>query len=127
MTDFERLVGQEFDFYGVDNTTFKLNDTIWNAIEDESDGYRSYLGSVEAEVRPDSIYFDRPLARVMLVWLDEYTEKDQSGRYDALSYFSGWRLVDVVDGHVWLTVGTDQMHDYYPCFMFTYNPKLQTT
>jgi hypothetical protein len=34
--------------------------------------------------------------------------------------FSGWVLLDVDTGHVWLQVGTDHGDDYYPCYTFDY-------
>ena len=32
-------------------------------------------------------------------------------------------VVDVEDGHVWLTFGTEWYDDYYPMFRFEYKPK----
>lgn len=107
---FEKLAGTEQDFYGVDNTHFRLGDTVWNAVEDENDGYRSYLGSI-VETKPDNLVFPRsPLARVRV---DEYDSDAENG----------FRLVDVADGHCWLRVGTDNTDDYYPSFVFDYAPK----
>lgn len=106
----EGLVGKEFDFYGVDNLCFKLGDQIFEAVENEDDGYRSYLGSVEVRDRGDLIFPRLSFARVRL--------EDQSD-YN----FSGYAIVGVADGHVWLCFGTDNMDDYYPCFTFEYQAK----
>jgi hypothetical protein len=63
-SEFDRLIDQEFDFYGVDNYQFKLGDAIWEAIEDPSDGYRSMLDTVERKDTAGSIFFGQPVARV---------------------------------------------------------------
>lgn len=109
------MVGQEFDFYGVCSNEFKLDDTVFEALEDESDGYRSYLASIERTVS-QGIFFKMPLARVKVV--------ESSSRRGT---FEGWSLVDVEDGHEWLCVGTDYCDDYYPCFTFDYQPKITQT
>lgn len=102
----EKMVGSEFLFYGVDNNEFKLDDTVYEAIEDENDGYRSYLDSVVV-VEGNGLFFTKPLARVRVEELDE----------------NNWCLVDVLTGHNWLTVGTDySMDGYYPSFVFNYQP-----
>ena len=108
---FDELVGQEFDFSGVDGHTFKLGDTVFEALENEDDGYRSYMDSVEVKDPTGLIFFGRPLARVKL---ESINEKD---------VFSGYRLVDIADDHVWLRLGTDNLDDYYPAFIFEYAPK----
>ena len=103
------LLGKKFGFYGVDNNCFKLDRKVYEAIEDESDGYRSYLDSIEV-VDKDGIFFDKPLAFVEV-------------KYSEWGYFEGYWLEDVEDGHVWLRVGTDNADDYYPMFVFDYQPK----
>ncbi len=102
---------KQFDFYGVDNNFYKLDDTIWEAIEDESDGYRSYLGSIEQTFSGDKlIFFPQPLAKVTVQEFDDGQNK-------------GYNLVDVEDNHVWLFIGTNYYDDYYPCFRFEYTAK----
>jgi len=107
--DFACLVGREFNFFGVCSNEFKLNSVVWEAQEDESDGYRSYLGSVVAK-ESSGIFFQRRLARVVV---QEYVHGD----------CEGFSLVDTRDGHVWLVFGTDRSDDYYPFFVFDYRPK----
>jgi hypothetical protein len=102
---FDELVGKEFDFYGAAENQFRLGDTTWLAVEDEDDGYRSYLGSVEIPLAT-TVLFNQPIARVRL------EEHD-----------SAYKLVDTQDEHVWLEFGTDNSDDYYPCFYFSYTPK----
>lgn len=106
----EGLVGKEFDFYGVDNLSFKLGNQIFEAVEDEDDGYRSYLGCVVVREQGDLIFPRLSFARVRLEDRSDYN-------------FSGYAIVGVADGHVWLRFGTDNMDDYYPCFTFEYQAK----
>lgn len=102
------LIGKEFDFFGVDGFRFKLDDIILEAIEDGGDGYRSYLGSIAVRPETTNIFFDKPIARI---------------RVEDYAAIIGYRLIDIMDGHEWLLIGTDNYDDYYPCFMFLYQPK----
>lgn len=111
--NFDDLIGQTLDFYGVDTTYFKLGDTVWQAVEDESDGYRSLLGNIEA-ADANHIFYPQPLARVLV-------EQVEDGTYHGYS-FEGYQLTDA-DGHVWLIIGTEDYDDYYPTFIFDYSPK----
>jgi len=98
-----------FKFYGVCGNCYKLDDTVFEAIEDPSDGYRSYLSSIELVIEHQNVTFSRmPLAFVNVV---------PNGSID------GWNLKDAVDGHIWLEIGTDHTDDYYPFFIFRYTPK----
>lgn len=113
------LVGKTFGFYGVDNLMFKLGRMVLEAKENESDGYRSYLGSIEVVDGPDPIYplfFKTPIAKVRVV-------RVPASKTNTRDAFEGYHLVDVVDGHVWLKVGTENTDDYYPYFVFDYTPK----
>lgn len=104
------LVGKTVGFYGVDNLCFKLGRKVYEAVEDEDDGYRSYFGSVEVVDANGLIFFQRALATVRI---EEWAEGDSEGI----------ALVDVKDGHVWLRFGTDYSDGYYPYFFFTYEPR----
>lgn len=109
MSEFSETVGKEFPFYGAAERQFKLGDQVWEAIEDEDDGYRSHLGTIEQK-QSDAIFFQTPLATIVVQTRDSNTE-------------DGFKLVDTADGHVWLQVGTDNTDDYYPYFIFEYTPK----
>lgn len=109
--EFKELIGKDLAFYGVCHHLFKLDNQVWEAIEDDDDGYRSYLDSV-AVSGEDGTFFTAPIATVQLK--STGTEGDE--RYE---------LVDA-SGHVWLTIGTDHSDDYYPYFEFDYSPP-QTT
>ncbi len=110
--DFESLVGMEGDFYGVDTNCFKLDDVVYEAIEDPDDGYRSYLDCVQiCDVAVASkIFFGLPVARVVVENADE-------------GDFEGYKLTDLHDGHEWLRFGTDRSDGWYPYFVFEYSPK----
>lgn len=98
-----------FKFYGVCGNQYKLNDTIWEAIEDEGDGYRSYLNSI-IKVESDAIFQYEPIAEVYVEFED--TEE-----------FKGYRFIDVEDKHEWLVIGTGYYDAWYPCFIFSYSIK----
>jgi len=107
--DFDALLNTEADFYGVDLNQFKLNDVVWEAREDECDGWRSMLDTV---IRRDSdaLFFAQPLAHVRVIEADD-------------GFNEYYKLIDVADGHCWLQFGTAYYYDYYPCFKFEYFPK----
>jgi len=108
--NFDALLGKKYAFYGVCDCKFKLDKVIYEAMEDENDGYRSMLGCVIAKEPEDGIFFKSPIANVWLV----YEESDCDDNY---------KLIDITDGHVWLRFGTDNTDDYYPYFVFEYSPK----
>ena len=106
--------GAQYSFYGVDGNYFKLDNRVFEAIEDPSDGYRSYLGSIRHAKNPGAIFFTTPIARVQV-------------RTVSLDTFEGFELVDRFN-HVWLRVGTNTTtDDYYPFFVYRYEiPKTIT-
>lgn len=113
------MLGKRARLYGVampggDVDYVKLGGTVWAFECDPSDGYRSYLNEIkeaskDADVGP---FFPKPLATVTVrEWSGEDSE--------------GFELVDK-SGHVWLTVGTSESSDYYPSYVFDWQPKLAT-
>jgi len=108
-TSFEDLVGQEFDFYGVDNQVFVIDKVPFEVLEDPSDGYRSYLDTVKV-AENNLIAFKVPIARIKIEYADDLGAEG----------FSGYHLKDVVDGHIWLRFGTERYAEYYPYFIFNY-------
>ena len=108
MTLLTSLVGQSFGFYGVDSNCFKVGRHVFEALEDESDGYRSMCSGIcERTDVGILLFFKRRIATVSV-------EPDAE--------YEGFRLVDT-DGHVWLRLGTDNSNGYYPSFVFRYAPK----
>lgn len=106
---YDDLVGREFLFYGVCHQLFKIDDTVYEVLEDEVDGYRSMLGALIARKKDQGIFFREPVAIVTFV-------KDETGTRD------GYALLDEEHNHSWLCFGTDNSGDYYPMFYFNYIP-----
>jgi hypothetical protein len=100
-----------YTFYGICGNQFKLNDTIFEAIEDPNDGYRSCLETIKV-ANSDGIFSRNALAIVKI-------EEVEDGGED--SSFSGYILVDIDTEHRWLFVGTDSSDSYYPYFVFQYD------
>lgn len=113
---FEELAekGKKLKFYGMDNNYFKLDDEIYEAIENPDDGYRSMLEEIkpisEEEAEQNLIFFQNPVDTVKIVDISDTS-------------FTGYELVSTDDGHVWLRVGTDSVDDYYPCCIIEYTPR----
>lgn len=101
------LVGKDFYFYGIFQNMFKLDDLVFEALEDPDDGYRSSLDTIL--VRKTSHKFLRkPLAKVTLTCED-----------NGMHYI--FNLVDE-NNHIWLSIGTVHNDAYYPYFVFEYYP-----
>ena len=117
MYELNELVGKKVGFCGVDNNTFCLSiderRVAFEAVEDESDGYRSMLEEVREVPLEGRVFFKRSIADVHVESLDSDRE--------APGDFKGYALKDA-SGHTWLKIGTDYADDYYPCFIFEYTP-----
>ena len=105
--------------FGSDEDFVKLDDRVWRVVCDPDDGYRSYCGDIEllASERYGDVgpFSPDPLA---VVEVKPWT----APLYDYSDGCDGFQLVDP-DGHVWLTIGTDNTHDYYPSYTFSWTPK----
>ena len=146
--NFSLLEGARAWLFGCDGTSFKLDHTVFEVVEDPDDGYRSYLE--EVRIVSGGNFLDLPLAQVEIrepVGFDPTkvigacpkaknkardwnlkAEKLRAEYHVRHGYDTeGWQLVDVATGHVWLTFGTDRMDDYYPCFVFQWNPDPELT
>lgn len=63
----EFKAGLKGSFYGVDGYRFKIGRNVFEAVEDESDGYRSCMAEVKAgEQNPKDIFFKRAIAKVVV-------------------------------------------------------------
>ena len=117
----ERLEQEKsFYFYGAYNNSFKIDDMVLQVIADPDDGYRSYFGTVLHNDKEMGIFFPVPLGRVVIEHSETYTENPDGYSYG--ESFNGWHLRDLDTGHIWLQFGTGSMDDYYPYFIFYYNP-----
>lgn len=121
---FLNLIGAEVEYYGADEAalTFKIDGVVFKVLEDPDDGYRSYLKTVDYTDDNDSIFFRSPLALVRIETYDDKGADDGADQYMNLAN-QGYRLVDAIDGHVWLKFGTHNYDDYYPMFVFRHSPK----
>ena len=114
----ETLVGIDLDFYGAESQAFKVDGVVFEVLEDPDDGYRSHMAGILARSEKGYNFYSKPFATVRL-------EKFHVEEQDEFSFerMHGYRLVDIDDGHVWLTFGTEWHDDYYPMFIFEYAPK----
>ena len=106
----KRLVGEHLltaVAYGKDgNGVFKLDGVTFEAVEDPDDGYRSYMDELKiANAIPDM--YEIPV----LVSLDD------EGDHNIIE------MRDRRNGKTVLIVGTEDVTDYYPCYVFDYQPK----
>jgi len=107
--EFNEIVGKSYPFYGIDNQCFKLGQSVWEVVEDPSDGYRSYLETVSSHDASGLIFSGFAFANVRVVG----------------SFGDGYELIDTYDKHIWLEFGTNYDDDYYPRFYFRYTPKVR--
>ena len=127
--EYMKLIGCEFDFHGAQGSLVRLNDIVYDFLEDPDDGYRSHLGAVRITPASEHTgFFPNPVARVILVstdnkesWPDEWTPPPEDPYHDGP--FSGFYLIDADDYHVWCQIGTEYGDSYYPCFVTHYSPK----
>ena len=94
---------------------------MFRVLADPDDGYRSHLGPIDYSQTHKSIFFKRPVAKVRIEEFDDNGNEDEDEWSQHAS--CGYRLVDVLDKHVWLEFGTGNYDDYYPYFMFRHVPK----
>jgi len=107
--NFDKLIGQNAKLYACnDLNCFQLGTVVFEVLEDESDGYRSYLGEVKI-VRADA---------EKGAFLDEVIIQDIGGENNN----EGYNLVSTRTKHVWLSFGTNNDDSYYPCFFFSFTP-----
>lgn len=122
LQSFDFLAQEAFTapFFGVDHNCFKLGERVFEAVEDESDGYRSCLGSVEVRAPNGKVFFPNPIDTV---YLSRVSEPVDPKGHEYVDGFDLYRLTSIDDGHVWLEFGTENVNDYYPGFVFRYHPR----
>jgi hypothetical protein len=126
-THFASLENSVVDYYGADGASheFKVDDIIFRVLEDPDDGYRSHLGVIEYGEQSNAIFFRSPVAKVRIESFERAPTAEKEGLeidYESTAG-SGYRFIDVEDGHVWLEFGTNNTDDYYPYFVFKHSPK----
>jgi hypothetical protein len=109
--DLSNLIGLPVNLYHTTLlNTIQLNDLLFEAIEDESDGYRSAMDRVNVSTSTNP--------HPELLGVVNVKEVDDG-------YFKGFEIVDTHDNHVWAKFGTDNYDDWYPCFTFEFIPKIK--
>ncbi len=91
---------------------FTLDGTTYTAVESPDDGYRSSMDRIFSE---DAVL--RNIFVAVKVVARKKPDGDHGDKNDTLE------LIDVQTGKVVLEVGTDNVEDYYPCFVGTFNPQ----
>lgn len=87
---------------------FRLDDTVYGAVEDPDDGYRSHMQEL--------ITSDREM-------INEFSPQKVIGQYSDNGSEDILRLIDAETGKVVLEVGTNYCDDYYPCFVASFHPE----
>lgn len=90
---------------------FILDGVTYKAVEDPSDGYRSYLGSIEVVEKEIKNTF--PPQKVIGTMKPD----------DTYSLNDTIQFVDVVTGKIVLEIGTDNHDDYYPMCVLEWHPE----
>lgn len=96
---------------------FGLDGKVYEIWEDPSDGYRSYVGGIRISKNP--LKSKIPAIRVNCKYIT--TREDYYGSVVSCKILE---FVDVQNGNVFLSVGTDHIDDYYPICRFEYHPEL---
>lgn len=113
LLNFHEFIGRKFNLYHcTEANTFILDKYKLEALEDESDGYRSMLSHVQVL---DDNFISKEGAYLATV---EVVEEE-----DTNCDFSGYYIRDVNTGHHWYKIGTNNHDYYYPLFEFYYNPQ----
>lgn len=92
---------------------FRLNGTVYLAVEDPEDGYRSCMQElvVDNDAKLSNVF---PMVEVVGV---NRTKYEYGGTSDVLE------LIDTHTGKVVLEVGTENTDDYYPSFVASFHPE----
>ena len=105
-------VNKQFSWDQDKNTIrFELDGQVFEAIENPSDGYRSYMDKLV--ISNKQVRNKIPETQVMCI----YKDKDDYDDCDLLDF------IDCRNGKVFLTIGTKHVHDYYPVCIFEYSPE----
>jgi len=95
--------------------SFKLDGVTYTALEDPSDGYRSYMNSLVIGGRDIVNTFSGVEVKGF------YLEKDPEATWD--DGCDILQLIDTTTNEVVLSIGTANVEDYYPYFVGHFNPK----
>lgn len=103
------LLGHIFCFHGAHTNMLKLDNLTFEAVENQSDGYRSMMERLRlVESSRSQGFFAHPLCTVVVCKPN--------------LKLNVYELRDTKTDHVWLTFGTRNSDPYYPMFIFNYTP-----
>ena len=93
--------------------TFRLNGVVYRVIEDPSDGYRSSMEKIEIipKAKMKNVFNK---TKVFCIHATKGTYGDTS---DLL------QIYDAKSAKLILEVGTENVSDYYPCFVAKFSPE----
>lgn len=104
-------VNKQFSWDQDKNTIrFELDGQVFEAIENPSDGYRSYMDKLV--ISNKQVRNKIPETQIVCVYRD-----NDGDTCDLLDF------IDCKNGKVFLTIGTKHVGDYYPVCVFEYSPK----
>lgn len=114
-----KLTGVSFDKMNSENDvaqtcTFVLDDVVYTAIEDPSDGYRSSLSALEVGGECSNVFTP---CFVSCRYRTEYGDGDSDGRCEILV------MTDIFTDEPVLEIGTSRTDDYYPSFVAIFRPE----
>lgn len=92
------------------NILFCMDGIIYILIENEYDGYRSFMDGLEITDKKIKNIFPEQIVECV------YQEKDDDLACDKLFMFS-------TEGKLILEMGTEMVDESYPCAVFTYYPE----
>lgn len=102
-------VNKQFSWDQDKNTIrFELDGQVYEAVENPSDGYRSYMDRLV--ISNKQVRNKIPETQVVCVYRDD-------SDCDLLDF------IDCKNGKVFLTIGTRHVGDYYPVCIFEYSPE----
>lgn len=93
---------------------FKLDGTIYAAIENPSDGYRSHMDRIL--ILPKRTKLATPLVVPSKVFARHSTRGHYSGESDVVEF------IDMATGKIVMRIGTENTDDYYPHFVGEFDP-----
>lgn len=104
-------VDKQFSWDQDKNTIrFELDGQVFEAVENPSDGYRSYMDKLV--ISNKQVRNRVPETQVVCVYRDK--------GYDNCDLLD---FIDCKNGKVFLTIGTNHVDDYYPVCIFEYHPE----
>jgi hypothetical protein len=92
---------------------FILDDVVYSAIEDPGDGYRSYMEDLEINRKDANVANKFKSVEVYIIKRcnNDYKNNDIIDIYD------------VITNKIVLSIGTDNIDDYYPCYIGEWSPE----